>query len=82
MAGMIAGITFTMGYIVYFQFLGGSKDDLLFGIQPSGIGFVGMLLNFAVTMGLSRVTPAPPQDVQDMVEEIHVPTGSGEASEH
>ena len=82
MAGMIAGITFTMGYIVYFQFLGGSKDDLLFGIQPSGIGFVGMLLNFAVTMGLSRVTPAPPQEVQDMVEEIHVPTGSGEASEH
>ena len=76
-AGMIVGIAFTMAYIIYFQFLGGTKDQLLFGIEPSGIGFVGMLLNFGVAIGLGWLLPPPPQEVQDMVENIHIPTGSG-----
>ncbi len=81
-AGMLAGISFTAGYIVYFQFLGGTKEQLLFGITPEGIGFVGMLINFAVAFSVSAFTSAPPQDVQDMVESIHIPKGSGEASDH
>ncbi|MFT5882160.1 MAG: cation/acetate symporter [Crocinitomicaceae bacterium] len=79
-AGMVCGIGFTIGYIVYFQFLDGPKDQLLLGISPAGIGFVGMLINFAVTFIVSAFTPAPPKEVQDMVESIHIPSGSGDAS--
>ena len=48
--------------------------------MPEGIGFVGMLINFAVSFAVSKFTPPPPQDVQDMVENIHIPTDAGEAS--
>jgi cation/acetate symporter len=81
-AGMLCGILFTFGYITYFQFLDGTPDQYLFGITPEGIGFVGMLLNFVVAFSVSAFTPAPPREVQEMVERIHVPSGSGEASEH
>ena len=49
-AGMIAGIGFTFSYIVYFQFMGGTPDQYLFGITPEGIGFIGMLINFLVSL--------------------------------
>ena len=82
MSGMIVGITFTMAYIIYFQFLGGTADQYWMGITPEGIGFIGMLLNFGVTLSLSRLTPPPPEEVQEMVESIHLPNDSGEASGH
>lgn len=82
MAGMLAGITFTIGYILYFQFLGGTKEQLLFGIEAEGIGFVGMLINFAVSFAVSAFTPPPPQEVQDMVASIHIPSGTSAASHH
>lgn len=81
-AGMVAGITFTLAYIIYFQFGGGSPEDYLFGITPEGIGTIGMLINFAITLGLGYSLPPPPQHVQDMVDRIHIPTGSGEAQAH
>ena len=81
-AGMLCGILFTFGYISYFQFLDGTPDQYLLGITPEGIGFVGMLINFAVAFLVSAFTPAPPQVVQEMVENIHIPSGSGEASHH
>ncbi len=81
-AGMLCGITFTIGYIIYFQFLGGIKEHYFLGITPEGIGFVGMLINFSVAFAVSKFTPAPPQEVQDMVENIHIPSGAGEASNH
>jgi cation/acetate symporter len=80
-AGMITGIGFTLSYIVYFQFLTESKD-YWFGISPEGIGFIGMLFNFTVAFVVSRMTPAPPQEVQDMVENIRIPKGAGQASDH
>ena len=79
-AGMVCGIGFTISYIVYFQFLDGPKDQLLLGISPAGIGFVGMLVNFAVTAVVSAFTPAPPKEIQEMVESIHIPSGAGDAS--
>jgi len=79
-AGMLCGIIFTIGYIIYFQFLGGKKEDYLFGITPEGIGFIGMLINFAVAFAVCKFTPPPPQEVQDMVERIHIPSGAGEAT--
>jgi cation/acetate symporter len=81
-SGMICGIGFTMGYIIYFQFMGGTKEQYLFGISPEGIGTIGMLVNFAVAFGVNVFSPEPPQEVQDMVENIHVPSGAGEASIH
>ena len=78
---MICGIGFTMGYIIYFQFMGGTKEQYLFGISPEGIGTIGMLVNFAVAFGVNVFSPEPPQEVQDMVENIHVPTGAGETSD-
>ena len=79
-AGMLSGISFTALYIVYFQFLGGTPSEYLLGISPEGIGFVGMLINFAVATIVSIFTPAPPEDIQEMVENIHIPSGSGDAS--
>ncbi|NOY00679.1 MAG: cation acetate symporter [Verrucomicrobia bacterium] len=81
-SGMLCGITFTIGYIIYFQFLDGQKEQYFLGISPAGIGFVGMLINFAVAFVVSAFTPPPPQEVQDMVADIHIPKGSGSASDH
>jgi cation/acetate symporter len=81
-SGMLCGILFTFGYITYFQFLDGTPDQYFLGITPEGIGFVGMLINFGVAFLVSAFTPDPPQEVQDMVENIHIPSGSGEASHH
>jgi cation/acetate symporter len=82
--GMITGITFTAAYIVYFNFISpesNSADNWWLGISPEGIGTVGMLLNFGVTMAVSRFTPTPPDQVQLMVELIRIPRGAGKAHE-
>lgn len=79
-AGMVAGITFTLGYIIYFAFGGGDPKNYLWGITPAGIGFLGMIINFIVTFIVSAVTPAPPEDVQKMVRRIHNPKGAGGAT--
>ncbi|MEC8791381.1 MAG: VC_2705 family sodium/solute symporter, partial [Verrucomicrobiota bacterium] len=80
-AGMICGIVFTFSYIVYFQFLSESKD-YWFGISPEGIGFLGMLINFAVAFTVRSFTQAPPREVQEMVEDIRIPKGEGDAVDH
>jgi cation/acetate symporter len=72
-AGMIVGLVFTGAYIVYFRFLGGSPDQYFMKISPEGIGTVGMLLNFAVAVTVSRFTPPPPVEVQEMISQIRVP---------
>ena len=79
-SGMLAGMTFTCAYIIYFQFLGGTKEQMLFGISSEGIGFVGMLINFAVAFLVRPFGDDPPKEVQDMVAQIHIPSGAGDAS--
>ena len=82
--GMIAGITFTAAYIIYFKFVNpaaNNADGWWFGISPEGIGAVGMLLNFAIAITIARLTAPPPQAVQDLVEHIRVPRGAGAAHE-
>ena len=83
-AGMITGLVFTAGYIYYFKFGGGAghPERYLFDISPEGIGTVGMLINLIVSLVVSRLTPAPPPEIQDLVENIRVPKGSGQASAH
>ncbi|MFI4853481.1 MAG: sodium:solute symporter family protein [Phycisphaerales bacterium JB065] len=80
-AGMISGIGFTALYIWYFKFGGGERADWLLGISPEGIGTVGMLINFTVSLIVSRLTPPPPKHIQDLIEDIRVPKGAGEAHE-
>jgi len=74
-AGMLSGIIFTGAYIIWFRFIDkeAGPDQWLFGISPQGIGTLGMILNFAVTLIVTRFTPAPPQEVQDAVERIRYP---------
>ena len=77
--GMVCGIIFTASYIIYFKFMDsgpGSQDRWWWGISPEGIGAVGMVLNFAVALTISKLTPPPPQAVQDMVDSIRVPSAS------
>ncbi len=75
-AGMVSGIVFTTAYIVYFKFVSPEMNNSAhwwFGISPEGIGSLGMILNFLVSIGVASVTPAPPQEVQDIVEDIRIP---------
>ncbi len=81
-AGMITGLIFTAGYIYYFKYGGGTPDQYLWGISPEGIGTLGMILNFIVSFAVSRLTSAPPKDVQEIVEDIRIPRGAGAASGH
>lgn len=81
-AGMIVGLIFTAAYIWYFKFGGGQPEDYWFDVSPEGIGTIGMLINAVVSIVVSRLTPAPPIEVQDLVENIRVPSGAGNASTH
>ena len=81
-AGMVVGLISTITYIVYFKFLDGMPDQWWFGISPEGFGTVGMMLNFAVALLVSSVTPAPPEEIQSIVEDIRIPRGAGNAQAH
>jgi cation/acetate symporter len=87
-AGMLAGVIFTVGYILYFKgifitpFAENKPQNWLFGISPEGIGTVGMVVNFVVAYAVSKFTKEVPQDVQDIVEQIRYPKGAGEAKAH
>ena len=75
-AGMIVGITFTAVYIIFFKYIRPDlnvSDNWFLGISPEGIGTVGMMLNFIVSICVSAMTPPPPEEVQDLVEEIRMP---------
>jgi len=84
-AGMIIGLIFTLGYLIYFKFMNpelNNKDHWWFGISPEGIGTLGMILNFVVSFIISKFTPPPPQHIQDLVEEIRIPRGATSAIIH
>ena len=77
--GMIIGIVFTASYIIHFKpQLGGSgiPEDFWFGISPEGIGTLGMLINFIISIIVSRLTPAPPGNVIELTQSIRTPRGS------
>ena len=81
-AGMIVGLVFTMGYIIYFKgvFVAPMAENIpenwLFGISPEGIGVIGMVLNFITAFVVSHLTKAPPEKIQTLVEDIRVPRAS------
>ena len=84
-SGMVVGIVLMMFYMMKFKldmFGGGTSEDWWFGTSPEGFGTIAMVVNVVISLVVSRMTPAPPQDVQDMVESIRIPSGAGEASDH
>ena len=82
-AGMLTGLIFTYAYIEFFKglflrwagapFAEDVAENWLFGVSPEGIGALGMVLNFVVALTVSRMTAAPPERVQALVEYIRAP---------
>jgi cation/acetate symporter len=83
-SGMVVGIAFTASYIVYFKFpalvekvglpvVENVAENWWFGISPEGIGTLGMLLNFVVTITVSRFSKAPPAEIAALVESVRLP---------
>ncbi len=87
-AGMLAGMVFTIGYIIYFKGIfitpmaANIPANWWLGISPEGIGTVGMLVNFVVAFLVSKVTKEVPHEVQEIVESIRYPKGAGAATHH
>ena len=90
-AGMITGIGITMLYVFQHKgimfipgtsYLGSMSPNWFFGISPNAFGCIGALANFAVAIGVSRVTAPVPEHIQHLVEDIRIPAGSGAASGH
>lgn len=90
-AGMIVGLSLMLFYMLKFKFgifdggktaVSGLSSSWWFGISPEGFGTVAMIVNFAISVVISRMTPAPPENVQEIVENIRIPSGAGEATGH
>ena len=82
-SGMIVGILLMLFYMMKFKFDwfgGGTKENWWFGISPEGFGTIAMCVNFLISIVISKFTPAPPEDVQEIVENIRIPSGAGEAT--
>lgn len=70
-AGMVSGLVFTTFYIIGAKFYG--MPLWFFGISAEGIGTVGMILNLMIALTVSRLTPAPSLEIQEMVENLRTP---------
>jgi cation/acetate symporter len=89
--GMISGLGITLLYVFQHKgimfipgtaFLGDLPANWFLGISPNAFGAVGALVNFVVAFLVSRVTEAPPEHIQHLVEDIRVPKGAGVATDH
>ena len=83
--GMLAGIGVTLAYVFQHKgimfipgtsFLGDLPPSWFLGIEPNAFGVVGAIVNFGVTLTVSRLTARPPDSVQQLVEDIRVPVSS------
>lgn len=90
-SGMIVGISLMMWYMLKYKFgifdggkdaVAGLKPGWWFGISPEGFGTIAMVFNMVIALVVSRMTPPPPAEVQQIVENIRVPRGAGAAHVH
>ena len=84
-AGMLAGLIFSLTYIAYFKFVSpqtNNAEHWLFEISPEGIGTVGAIINFILALVISRCTGPVPEEVTKMVDDIRIPSGVGQAAGH
>ncbi len=75
-AGMVVGILLMLFYMTKFKFGwfgGGTEKDWWFGISPEGFGSFAMLVNFVVSITISKFTPAPDDEIQKLIEDIRNP---------
>ena len=89
--GMLAGLGSTLIYIFWFKgwfFIPGTAmaantpDNHFLGIAPEAFGALGAMINFATAIIISKMTKAPPEHIQHLVEDIRVPRGAGGAVDH
>jgi cation/acetate symporter len=66
-SGMIVGVLAMLIYMLKFK-------------SPEGFGTVAMIINFIVSIVISKFTPDPPKEVQEIVANIRIPSGAGEAT--
>jgi cation/acetate symporter len=90
-AGMLAGLFSTLIYIFWFKgwfFVPGTEmaantpDNWFMGISPESFGAVGAMFNFVIATIVAKVTSAPPEHIQHLVEDIRVPKGAAAAVDH
>jgi cation/acetate symporter len=75
-AGMTTGLIVTGLYILTFKIFGwlpNDADHWFMGVSPEGFGTIGMVISFAVSISVSLLTPAPPQEVRELIERIRMP---------
>ena len=75
-AGMLTGFLFTAGYIIFFKTLNPSLDNSegwWLGISPEGVGTLGTIVNLIAAYTVSKFTPEPPIEVQEIVQNIRLP---------
>ncbi|WP_305042362.1 sodium:solute symporter family protein [Geoalkalibacter sp.] len=85
-AGMLCGLGITLFYVFahkgiffikgteYLGLIGGANS--FFGITPEAFGTIGALVNFGTAYVVSKFTPAPPEHIQKLVEDVRTPRGS------
>ncbi|MDX1545152.1 MAG: sodium:solute symporter family protein, partial [Christiangramia sp.] len=71
-SGMIVGISLMLFYMIrfktgFFWLEPLPSSEWWFGTSPEGFGVVAMTLNILTSIIVSRLTPAPPEDVQNIV---------------
>ena len=74
--GMLTGFLFTAGYIIFFKTLNPSLDNpegWWLGISPEGVGTLGTIVNLIAAYTVSKFTPEPPIEVQEIVQNIRLP---------
>lgn len=90
-AGMCSGIGITMLYVFQHKgimfipgtsFLGDMAPNWFFGISPNAFGVVGAIVNFGVAFMVLQFTGPAPKYVQDLVENMRSPGGTGAISHH
>ena len=84
-AGIFVGLGFTLVMVLLMtaDSVFGFPEPIIstfLGLEKQSIGLLGMVLNFVVSLGVSRTTPEPPDEIVEMVEEIRLPRGSAETA--
>ena len=85
--GMVVGITLMLFYMIRYKtgLIGvmdaRPKSEWWLGTSPEGFGTIAMFVNFVVSLVVSRLTPPPPKEVQDIVESVRIPSGAGAATQ-
>jgi len=81
-SGMLAGLGFTLFYILATVF--GGMEKWTFGISengisPQGVGTIGMMLNFLVSFMLTFFTKPPAPETIQLIENVRQPEASTQA---